>query len=238
WSADGKAITGGQITSVTLQVPGVHTITLKVGDGGLTGTRTVSVTVIADYDQDGLPNGWEQTYGLNPLDPTDGTADPDGDNRSNLEELAIGTNPKVADTDGDGFSDGVEAAHDTDPLDPLNFPSLTPVLNVGSNSMGFTFNMWSPGVDPKSTWVTNPGMGVLTWTATASDPWIKLPVTLSVAPSPLTVTGFALGLPLGDYTGTVTVSAPMAANSPQTITIKLHVEQDIYRKLALPLILR
>jgi hypothetical protein len=172
------------------------------------------------------------------LDPTDGTADPDGDNRSNLEELAIGTNPKVADTDGDGFSDGVEAAHDTDPLDPLNFPSLTPVLNVGSNSMGFTFNMWSPGVDPKSTWVTNPGMGVLTWTATASDPWIKLPVTLSVAPSPLTVTGFALGLPLGDYTGTVTVSAPMAANSPQTITIKLHVEQDIYRKLALPLILK
>ena len=238
WSADGKALTGGQITSVTLQVPGVHTITLKVGDGGLTGTRTVSVTVIADYDQDGLPNGWEQTYGLNPLDPTDGTADPDGDNRSNLEELAIGTNPKVADTDGDGFSDGVEAAHDTDPLDPLNFPSLTPVLNVGSNSMGFTFNMWSPGVDPKSTWVTNPGMGVLTWTATASDPWIKLPVTLSVAPAPLTVTGFALGLPLGDYTGTVTVSAPMAANSPQTITIKLHVEQDIYRKLALPLILR
>ena len=55
---------------------------------------------------------------------------------------------------------------------------------------------------------------------------------------PLTVTGFALGLPLGDYTGTVTVTAPMAANSPQTITTKLHVEEDIYRKLALPLILR
>ncbi len=238
WSADGKAITGSQVTSVTLQVPGVHTITLKVGDGGLTGTRTVSVTVIADYDKDGLPNPWEQTYGLNPLDPTDGTADPDGDNRSNLEELAAGTNPKVADTDGDGFSDGMEAAHGTDPLDPLSFPLATPVLNVGSDSMGFTFDMWSPAVDPKSTWVTNLGMGVLTWTATASDPWIKLPVTLSVAPAPLTVTGFALGLPLGDYTGTVTVTAPMALNSPQTITIKLHVEQDIYRKLALPVILR
>jgi hypothetical protein len=86
--------------------------------------------------------------------------------------------------------------------------------------------------------VTNLGMGVLTWTASASDPWIKLPVTLSVAPAPLTVTGFALGMPLGDYTGTVTVTAPLAANSPQTITIKLHVEQDIYRKILLPIMMR
>ena len=86
--------------------------------------------------------------------------------------------------------------------------------------------------------MTNQGMGVLTWTATASDPWIKQPVTISVAPAPLTVTGTALGLPLGDYTGTVTVTAPLALNSPQTITIKLHVDQDIYRKLNLPLIMR
>lgn len=238
WSADGKSITGSQVATVTLLVPGVHTITLKVGDGGLTGTRTVSVTVIADYDKDGLPNAWEQTHGLNPLDPTDAVADPDGDGRSSLEELGMTTNPKVADTDADGFSDGVETAYGTDPLDPLSFPSATPVLDVGSNSMGFTFNTWSPGVDPKTTWVTNQGMGVLTWTATASHPWIKLPVTISVAPAPLTVTGFALGLPLGDYTGTVTVTAPMALNSPQTITIKLHVEQDIYRRLNLPVILR
>ena len=238
WQVDGVSAASGQVATVTLAVPGTHTITLKVGDGGLTGTRTVSVTVIADYDKDGLPNAWEQKHGLNPLDPTDAVADSDGDGRSNLEELGMTTNPKVVDTDLDGFSDGVEAAYGSDPLDPLSFPSATPVLDVGSNSMGFTFNNWSPGVDPKTTWVTNQGMGVLTWTATASDPWIKLPVTISVAPAPLTVTGFALGLPLGDYTGTVTVTAPMALNSPQTITIKLHVEQDIYRRLSLPLILR
>lgn len=50
-----------------------------------------------DADGDGLPNGWEQQYGLNPLSnsPDNGPAgDPDGDGRTNLQELAEGTHPR------------------------------------------------------------------------------------------------------------------------------------------------
>jgi len=42
---------------------------------------------------DGIPNGWKQQYGFNPLDPTVASADPDGDGMSNLQEYLAGTDP-------------------------------------------------------------------------------------------------------------------------------------------------
>ncbi len=59
-----------------------------------------------DTDNDGLPDGWEVTYGLNPNSAGDANADPDGDGLTNSQEYASGTNPNSADTDGDGVADG------------------------------------------------------------------------------------------------------------------------------------
>jgi hypothetical protein len=61
-----------------------------------------------DADADGLPDWWEDAYGLDPTDPTgdygaDGDLDRDG--LSNSAELLAGTRPNEADTDGDGFND-------------------------------------------------------------------------------------------------------------------------------------
>ena len=42
---------------------------------------------------DGIPNGWKQQHGLDPLDPTVANADPDGDGFSNLQEFLAGTDP-------------------------------------------------------------------------------------------------------------------------------------------------
>ncbi|MBX7213285.1 MAG: IPT/TIG domain-containing protein [Thermoflexales bacterium] len=238
WRKAGKLIANSDVASVTLTTVGVHTLTFQVGDGIMTGTRVVSVTVIADYDKDGLTNSWEQAHGFNPLDPADALADPDGDGLINLEEQAAGTDPRNPDTDGDEFSDALELELGTDPLDGSKFPPSVPALNVGSSSMGFVFNAWSPAVDPKSTWVTNQGLGVLTWTLATSDPWIKTNIVSGEAPSLLIVTGSALGMPLGDYTGTVTVTAMGALYSPQTITIKMHVESNVYPTRFLPLIHR
>ena len=73
-----------------------------------------------DTDRDGLPDGWESQYGLNPLDdgtydyrtggpgsPGNGAAgDPDGDGVNNATELANGTNPNQQDSTGGGTGEG------------------------------------------------------------------------------------------------------------------------------------
>jgi len=46
-----------------------------------------------DKDDDGMPDWWEEKYGLDPEDPNDANQDPDGDGYSNLEEYKRGTNP-------------------------------------------------------------------------------------------------------------------------------------------------
>jgi hypothetical protein len=47
----------------------------------------------ADTDYDGIPDGWEVWFGLNPLDPSDASADTNGDGLTNLEEYIGGTDP-------------------------------------------------------------------------------------------------------------------------------------------------
>jgi len=76
-----------------------------------------------DDDNDGLPDTWENTYGLDSKNPNDANTDLDGDGISNLDEFDIGTNPNDPDTDGDGYNDYDEYyVHHTDPTDPSDHP--------------------------------------------------------------------------------------------------------------------
>ena len=84
---------------------------------------------LEDTDADGMFDGWEWKYGLDPLNPADAGADPDQDgviNRLEYNNTAAGsyievdnithTNPRLNDTDNDGLSDGEELFnHLTDP---------------------------------------------------------------------------------------------------------------------------
>ena len=49
----------------------------------------------ADDDGDGMPNGWEIRYGLDPRDPADASLDSDGDGLTNLRECRLGRSPRV-----------------------------------------------------------------------------------------------------------------------------------------------
>lgn len=52
----------------------------------------------ADTDADGMPDFWEQTNGLNRLDPADANSDADGDGFTNRQESLAGTNPQSPDS--------------------------------------------------------------------------------------------------------------------------------------------
>ena len=63
-----------------------------------------------DSDGDGLPDGFERMYGLNPTDPTDAGyyVDTDQDGVPDSVEISLGGDPTNPDTDGDGLYDYIE----------------------------------------------------------------------------------------------------------------------------------
>lgn len=78
-----------------------------------------TATHCPDSDNDGLPDDWELSNGLDPLNPTGNngaSGDLDSDGLTNSQEYTRGTNPKDADSDDDGLSDGNEVTRGTNPL--------------------------------------------------------------------------------------------------------------------------
>ncbi len=70
-------------------------------------------TPYKDTDKDGMPDEWEEKYGLNPNDPTDANGDLNGDGYTNIEEYINGVNPKKK-------IDWTNPDNDVDTLDKLN----------------------------------------------------------------------------------------------------------------------
>jgi len=52
-----------------------------------------SIPAPADSDHDGMPDEWEEKFGLNLNDPSDGASDADSDGYTNVEEWLNGTDP-------------------------------------------------------------------------------------------------------------------------------------------------
>ena len=68
-----------------------------------------------DLDGDGMPDNWENIFGLN-LSINDAKIDQDGDGVSNINEFKNSTNPLKKDTDDDGITDDWEILYNLDPI--------------------------------------------------------------------------------------------------------------------------
>ena len=113
-------------------------ITYNYDSTGNPETRQVAIQ-IQDSDGDGMPDGWEIQYGLDPDDASDADLDTDGDGLTNLEEYSYGTDPELEDTDGDGYSDNAEISTGSSPTDLDSYPSAEPVSAAGTTGIGLLF---------------------------------------------------------------------------------------------------
>jgi hypothetical protein len=85
---------------------------------GANQTETMSRRAYLDSDGDGMPDYWEEQYGLDKNSSNDEWNDSDGDWVYNLREFQAGSDPTVVDTDQDGMSDDYEVEYDLKPTDP------------------------------------------------------------------------------------------------------------------------
>ncbi len=95
-----------------------------------------------DTDGDGIPDGVEVRWGLDPLDRTDGVLDLDDDGLTNQQEYRFGGDPRLADGDSDGIPDGVEVeaglnpGSDLDGLDDFDGDGISNLQELCPDSLG------------------------------------------------------------------------------------------------------
>ena len=151
------------------------------GDGTIGGEdqlllqQALNTALVADGDQDELPDAWEESYGLDP-EIANGNTSSDPDSLSDYEEFVYGTDPTAPDTDGDGIDDGTEVAMGTVPTDNLNYP-MSNLFSMSSKitslrTLTYTLSTPVPGVsfslDTKPTGMTITG-DQLQWRPQASQ---------------------------------------------------------------------
>ena len=107
------------LTAAEEFLAGTDPFNADTDDDGLTDGEEVNTygtdPTKEDTDDDFIPDKWEIDEGLDPLDGSDGTEDPDGDNLTNYEEYFWGTDPFDADSDDDGLPDDWEVRYGLSP---------------------------------------------------------------------------------------------------------------------------
>jgi aqualysin 1 len=87
-------------------------------------------------------------------------------------------------------------------------------------------------------WLGNVGTGAMSWTATTDQPWLSvMPTGGTLEPwwwAVLDATVDPTDLATGEHRGTLTVTAPAAPNSPQTVDVFVNVSPVTALELAVP----
>jgi hypothetical protein len=101
-------------------------------------------------------------------------------------------------------------------------PTLPASLSIAPNAIILTGYEGSGQTPSELLSVRNDGDGSMYWYASADQQWIILSTVSAYAPTDFIVVADPTGLPIGDYTGNITISA-YGDNSPQIIPVVLQV---------------
>jgi hypothetical protein len=102
--------------------------------------------------------------------------------------------------------------------------SLPPSLNANPSTLTFAASVGAPNPPSQTISISNTGGGsALNWTASSSASWLTISPSSGTTPSTITVSANTSGLASGRYSGTITITAAGAPNSPQTVPVSLTV---------------
>ena len=100
-------------------------------------------------------------------------------------------------------------------------PAPAPSISLSATSLSFAYQ--AGGALPGSESVHISGSSPVAFTATTSSPWLALSPSANTTPATLNVSVSPAGLSPGNYSGSVSISAPGASNSPQSFVVVLAV---------------
>jgi uncharacterized protein (TIGR03437 family) len=115
--------------------------------------------------------------------------------------------------------------------------SATPLLSVAPNTLAFNYqvNAQVPAAQVLTVKSSGTQLASIATVATASGGnWLAVSPAVSTTPGALSVSVNPVGLPVGNYTGTVTISAPGASNTPQNVAVTMVVSTSPFLSVSQP----
>jgi Tol biopolymer transport system component len=129
-----------------------------------TNDRVDVFAVSLDFDQDGMADAWETSFGLDPANAADASADPDADGRTNKQEYDAGSHPKGTVTRY--LAEGAVNAF---------FQTDVHVYNPGTTAATVVVRLLGENTQVTSTTFTLPGQGVTAIHPTLDDASVGSP---------------------------------------------------------------
>jgi Concanavalin A-like lectin/glucanases superfamily/Chitobiase/beta-hexosaminidase C-terminal domain/Viral BACON domain len=127
---------------------------------------------------------------------------------------------------GPGFTgniDTIGSGNGSGSATPPPVNASSPSLGVSPLNLNFSAVAGSTSAAPQSVNIVNNGSGNLNWSANSNQSWIKLSSSSGSVASSLNLTALPGNLAAGSYSGIVTISAPGANPSVQTVSVALKI---------------
>jgi hypothetical protein len=100
-------------------------------------------------------------------------------------------------------------------------PSGNPSLNVAPGTLSFSYPSGSTTSGTQNLSITSTGAALQITAAASGGSWLSVTPTTGSTPATVKVSANPTGLAAGTYNGTITITSTGAANTPQTIPVKL-----------------